>query len=170
MPIRKRTSEDNILAQNNQQFLVRGLPRTLILYEREAFTSTVGVIEKADGTYSPTGRRGPGEVNIKFQFASPEEWNAYREWHEQSIDQGDGNGINPQYKRNATVIFNRLYRGSPGDFNSGRDLPDVKIELIGCFLKEIAIPPGAIDSEEECIVEAVIAWDDIDLNPENTAA
>ena len=169
MPIRKRTSEDNTFLANNQQFLVRGLPRTLIMYKRDAFDSEIGQVEKADGTFSPTGRRKPGEVNVTFQFADPDVWKAYYEWHEQSIDQGDGQGINPQYKRPATIIFERLYKGSPGDFNTGRDLPDRKIEMIGCWLKKLTVPAGDIAAEEECVVEGTICWDDLDLNPQNSA-
>lgn len=167
MAIRKATSEDNVLLENNQEFIVQGLPRSLITYTRDNFTSEIGLVEKADGTYSPTGRRGPGEMTVTFQFADPEVWDAYYSWHEMSIDQGDGNGINPQYKRPATIVYNRLYRGSPGEFGSGRDLPDRKVGLIGCWCRSLQMPGGDIASEEECIVEATIAWDNIDLNPES---
>lgn len=162
--MRKAELQGNILPKAKQLFLVDGFPSSLILdITRDSIESGLGVIELPDQTRVPGGRRRAGEFTKTFQFARPEDLQVYYSWHLLSVDRGD-RGIDPTYKRNATIVFQRLFKGSPGTYNSGSDLPDVKVRLIGCWISKIVIPDydmNADESDGDCTSEVTCQYDDV---------
>lgn len=164
--MRKAELEGNILPKAKQRFLVDGMAGAdIILLTRDVIEVAVGVIELPDQTRVPGGRKRAGEFNITLQFARDRDRNAYIDWHELCVDRGD-RGIDPTYKRNATIIYMRLFQGSPGTFNSGSDVPPVRARLFGCWPSSYSLPDFDINSDEgdgDSNLEITMNFDNVEL-------
>lgn len=164
--MRKAVLEGNITPKAKQRFLVDGMPGAEIIYlTRDPVEMSLGVIELPDQTAVPGGRKRMGEFNITLQFARDNDREAYLEWFNMAVDQGE-DGINPLYKRSATIIYLRLFRGSSGTFNNGSDVPPVRARLYGCWLSRIQLPDYDLNADEgdgDCVLECTLRFDDAEL-------
>ena len=138
--MRKAVLEGNILPKAKQRFLVDGYTGADIIYlTRDVIEMAVGVIELADQTRVPGGRIRSGDFTVTLQFARDKDRETYLDWFENCVDVpgdgsvGGGHGINPTYKRNATIIYYRLFTGSTQGYPSGSDSPPVVARLYGCW-------------------------------------
>ena len=130
---------------------------------------TLGVIELPDQTKVPGGRRRAGEFTKTFQFARDIDRETYYKWFMMSVDKGD-RGIDPTYKRNCTIIMMRLFQGSPGTYNSGSDVPPVRIRLFGCWVSRMTIGDMDINADEgdgDIISEITMQFDDVEMEGNN---
>jgi hypothetical protein len=166
--MQKNTLEKNILPKAKQRFLVSGLPEGQIIHlSRDPISMEFGVINLADQTRVPGGRVRAGEFTVQLQFGRDQDRNAYSEWWEQARDREGDKGINPAYKRDATIIYYRLFRGNAGVFDSGSDLPPVRAKLEGCWCSKLDLPSLDIKAdsgdEGDTILIATIQFDNVNL-------
>lgn len=170
--MKKAALEGNILPKAKQRFYVDGFPGTDILYlTRDVIEMTIGVIELPDQTRVPGGRKRAGEFTLTLQFARNVDRETYVEWFNMCVDDGGARGIDPTYKRNATIIYMRLFNGSPGNYNSGSALPPVQARLFGCFPSSLKLPDYDMNSDEsdgDCTLEVTINFDDVEISQQNT--
>ena len=169
--MRKAVLEGNILPKAKQRFLVDGYTGADIIYlTRDVIEMAVGVIELADQTRVPGGRIRAGDFTVTLQFARNPDREAYLDWFEKCVDYpgtgdiGGGNGISSTYKRNATIIYYRLFKGSNEGYPSGSDSPPVVARLYGCWPSSVKVPDYDInsdDGEADCSLEVTINFDDI---------
>lgn len=168
--MRKAVLEGNIFPKAKQRFLVDGFPDAEILdITRDTIEMSLGVIELPDQTRVPGGRRRSGEFTKTFHFADDETRAVYLRWFSMSQDRGD-RGIDPTYKRNATIIFLRLFQGSPGTYNSGSDAPPLRARLFGCWISRMTIPDYDMNADEgdgTCIAEITMQYDDVDIEEQS---
>jgi hypothetical protein len=164
--MRKATLEGNILPRAKQRFLVEGMPGADIQYiSRDVIPMEIGVIELPDQTRVPGGRRRAGEFTLTLQFGRNQDREAYLAWFNLCIDRGD-RGISPAYKRNARLIYLRLFQGSPGTYNSGSDLPPVEVNVIGCWPSSMQLPDYDMTGDEgdgDTNLECTLNFDDVEL-------
>ena len=75
--------------------------------------------------------------------------------------------LNYRYKRDATLIYLRLFRGSPGNYDAGSDLPPVKARITGCWCSKLELPGLDVGSDNgddgDTILKATINYDDVFL-------
>lgn len=163
--MRKAKLEGNILPKAKQRFLVDGLPETMIHLTRGELPIELGVINLKDQTRVPGGRKRSGEFEVEIQMARDIDRNTYVDWLDASVDQEGDSGIEPTYKRDATIIFLRLYRGSPGARDTGSDLPPVRVRLIGVWCSKLTLPSGDINNDNgddaDSIMKCTLQYDDI---------
>lgn len=146
----------NPYLMQNQQFIVEGLPAVRII-TRDKVKSEIDKIERPDKTIVPSGRINPGTFNVTLDFADNEARAAFINWKNMAID--NGQGVNPQYKKNALIVFGRLYQDSTGTDK------EFKQRLLGCFPLSATIPDSDIDKAEACILEMEISYDDAPMTP-----
>ena len=177
--MRKATLEGNILPKAKQRFLVDGMAGTDIQYlTRDVMEMTIGVIDLPDQTKVPGGRRRAGEFTLTLQFARDSDREAYLKWFDQCLDKGGtvGNstetansiqGIHPDYKRNATIIYLRLYQGKPSFVqHSTSEQTPVTARVFGCWPSSIKVPDYDMNSDEgdgDCTMEVTINYDDVQI-------
>lgn len=177
--MRKATLEGNILPKAKQRFLVDGMAGTDIQYlTRDVMEMTIGVIDLPDQTKVPGGRRRAGEFTLTLQFARNADREAYLKWFDQCLDKGGtvGNstetansiqGIHPDYKRNATIIYLRLYQGKPSFVqHSTSEQTPVTARVFGCWPSSIKVPDYDMNSDEgdgDCTMEVTINYDDVQI-------
>lgn len=163
--MQKNTLEKNILPKAKQRLLVTGLPESIIHLTRDPIPMEVGVINLADQTRVPGGRKRAGDFPVEIQFARNEDRQAYRDWFNMGVDASGDRGINPRYKRDATIIFFRLFRGSPGVMDSGSDLPPVRARLLGVWCSKLELPGLDVKADNgddgDTILKATLNYDDI---------
>lgn len=165
--MRKQKLEQNILPKAKQRFLVQGYPDAEILsISRDVITSEIGVIELPDQTRVPGGRRRAGDFTINVQFGRDEDRELFSNWYNLCMDQesGDNIGVNPAYKRNATLIYLRLFSQDPGEYDSGRNLDPVIVSLTGCWPSSLNFPDYDMTSDEGdgySQLELTINYDDV---------
>lgn len=165
--MKKQKLEQNILPKAKQRFLVQGFPDAEILaISRDVISSEIGVIELPDQTRVPGGRRRAGDFTITVQFGRDEDRELFSSWYNLCMDQesGDRIGINPTYKRNATLIYLRLFSQDPGEYDSGRNLEPVIVSLTGCFPSTLSYPDYDMTSDEGdgySQLELTINFDDV---------
>lgn len=168
--MRKAVLEGNILPKAKQLFLVDGFPSAQIIdVTRDTIEMTLGVIELPDQTKVPGGRRRAGEFTKTFQFARDIDRETYYRWFMMSVDKGDS-GIDPTYKRNCTIIMQRLFQGSPGTYNSGSDVPPVRVKLFGCWISRMTLGDMDINADEgdgDVMSEITCNYDDVELEGSN---
>ena len=83
---------------------------------------------------------------------------------------GGDRGIDPTYKRNCTIIMMRLFQGSPGTYNTGSDVPPVRIRLFGCWVSRMTIGDMDINADEgdgDIISEITMQFDDCEMEGNN---
>lgn len=172
--MRKAVLEGNILPKAKQRFLVDGYTSADIIYlTRDVIEMAVGVIELADQTRVPGGRIRSGDFTVTLQFARDKDRETYLDWFENCVDVpgdgsvGGGHGINPTYKRNATIIYYRLFTGATQGYPSGTNSPPVVARLYGCWPSSIKIPDYDInsdDGEADTNLEVTINFDDVEID------
>lgn len=172
--MRKAVLEGNILPKAKQRFLVDGLSGADLIYiTRDVIEMAVGVIELPDQTRVPGGRVRAGDFTITLQFARNPDREAYLDWFEKCVDFPGGgdtntnNGIDSTYKRNATIIYYRLFKGSAQNYPSGSDLPPVTARVYGCWPSSIKLPDMDINSDDgdaDCTLECTINFDDVEID------
>ena len=151
MPLQKATMSSNPYLMQNQRFVVEGLPSARII-TRDKIKSEIDKIERPDKTIVPSGRLNPGTFNITLDFADNEARSAFINWKNMAIDSGQG--VNPQYKKSATIVFGRLFADSTGTDK------ELKQQILGCFPLSASIPEYDMDKSEACILEMEISYDD----------
>lgn len=179
--MKKQRLEGNILPKAKQRFIVDGFTSTDILYlTRDVIEMTLGVIELPDQTRVPGGRVRAGEFTMTLQFARDIDRNMYITWFEYCVDGGPpsggigintnqiaGNvreevdGINPIYKKNATIIYNRLYKGGAVTKNL------VTARLEGCWPSSLKLPDYDMNGDEsdgDCTLEVTMSFDDVRID------
>jgi len=171
--MKKRALEGNILPKAKQRLLIDGYSATEIIHiTRDVIEMSLGVIELPDQTKVPGGRKRAIEFTTTLQFARNNDREVYLDWFNKCIDSGrDDSGIQPDYKRNATIIYHRLFRGSPGNYNTGSDLPPVRARLYGCWPSSLKLPDGDINADEgdgDCMLEVTLQADDAELESQKS--
>jgi hypothetical protein len=165
--MQKNTLEKNILPKAKQRLLIAGLPEGIIHLTRDPIPMEIGVINLADQTRVPGGRKRAGEFPVEIQFGRNEDRNSYLDWFNMGVDQIGDRGIDPKYKRDATLIYFRLFRGSPGQFDSGSDLPPVRARLLGCWPSKMELPGLDVKADNgddgDTILKVTINYDDVIL-------
>ena len=174
MVIRKAILEQNTALKSKQRFLVDGLVSAdIVLLSRDPLEMSIGVIELPDQTRVPGGVRRAGEFGLTLQFGRNSDREVFRRWHMMCVDQGE-RGIDPTYKRSGTIVYYRVFQGSPGTFNSGSDLPPIRARLFGLWPQTINLPDMDLTADEgedgSCVMEVTMSFDDADLVPQETAA
>lgn len=166
MPMQKATLEGNILPKAKQKFLVDGFTDADIIYiSRDVIQHTVGVIELPDQTRVPGGRRRAGEFTTTLQFARDTDRETFVKWSEMCIDRGE-RGVDPTYKRNATIIYERLFQGSPDTYNTGSNVPPVRARIYGVWPSQFTLPDHDINADEgdgDCMLEITLNYDDVEV-------
>lgn len=165
--MQKRTLEGNILPRSKQRLLINGLPEGIIHLTRDPIPMEVGVINLADQTRVPGGRIRSGDFAVEIQLARNEDRVAYRDWFLMCKDVPGDKGVDPKYKRDATLIFLRLFRGSPGTYDSGSDLPPVRARLFGVWPSKLELPQLDVKADNgedaDSILKITLNYDDVML-------
>ena len=165
--MQKATLQGNILPKAKQRIIFNGLPEGIIHLTRDPIPMEIGVINLADQTRVPGGRKRAGDFPVEVQFGRDEDRRAYIDWFNACVDREGDRGIDPKYKRDGVLIFYRLFRGSPGTFDSGSDLPPVKARILRCWPSKLEIPALDIKAdngdEGDTILKITINYDDVIL-------
>ena len=156
--MRKQVLEKNILPTAKQRFVVQGLAAAdLVLISRDPIDRKLGVIALPDQTRVPGGRTRAGDFKVKLQFARDSDRNAFVSWHDLCVDDGTERGIDPNYKKDATMTYLRLYAGKPA----------VTVALTGCWPCSVNLPNYEMDGDDgangDCVLELTINFDDVEL-------
>lgn len=172
MVMRKSILEQNTVLKAKQRFLVDGMVGTdIILLTRDPLEITVGVIELPDQTRVPGGVRRAGEFGITLQFGRNPDREAFLRWHNMCVDKGE-RGIDPTYKRAGTIIYYRVFQGSPGTYDSGTDLPPVRARLFGLWPQSYNLPDMDLSADEgedaSCVMEITMSFDDAELESQQS--
>ncbi len=157
--MRKRVLEQNILPTAKQRIVVQGLAAAdILLISRDPIDMKLGVIALPDQTRVPGGRRRAGDFKVTMQFAHDPDRNAFNEWFKQCVDDGTPNGINANYKKDATMTYLRLY-------SAGKQA--VTVSLSGCWLSSTKLPNYEMDGDDgtngDAKLEATVNFDDVEL-------
>jgi hypothetical protein len=165
--VRKNVLEQNITPKAKQRLIIRDLPTTIIHLTRDPIEMGVGVIELPDQTRVPGGRVRSGEFPVSLQFARDIDRNAYYQWFLMCKDSGGPRGISPGYKKDGTIIFYRLFQGTPGNSNAGSNAPPVRANLLGLWPSQMTIPDADIGADEgedgDLTLEVTLQYDDVEL-------
>ena len=163
--MRKATLPKNPLPVSKERMFVQDLPDSNGITQRDEIELAFATSTRPDATVVPIGRINPGTFNVTLDFADDRTRSAYIKWHGMckdraassgQIDTPDGQvvGIDPNYKKQVTLIFHRLYKSS-----GGLDQP-VKIILVGCFPVSMTIPAYDVTSEDMAMLTLSISFDD----------
>lgn len=156
----KQVLEGNVLRKSQGEILIEGLESAGIIHITFGdLTSEQESIELPDGTLVPTGIEKPGEFEVEIQLAHQESLNAYMVWAMQARDRSS-NGVDPQYKRNATITYHRLFQGG-GSTVAGRALPNERNRITGVWVKSFTLPGGEMDSTEDNRMSLTLCYDAI---------
>lgn len=158
----KSVMEGNIFHSNNQRLNITGIPEGMQIVQRDAISIEQDVVELQDKRKVPSGRNNPGEFNAQLQLASDVTRNSMLAWYSLCLDPGQG--ISPNYKRQATLSYERLFSGSPGsDYEgSGNNLQRFQLKIIGLWCKSIEFPEFTMDGTEHSLMSVGFCFDDID--------
>ena len=156
--MRKRVLEQNILPTAKQRIVVQGLAAAdILLISRDPIDMKLGIISLPDQTRVPGGRRRAGDFKVTMQFAHDPDRNAFNEWFKQCVDAGTPAGIDPNYKKDATLTYLRLYSGKQA----------VTVSLFGCWLSSANLPNYGMDDDDgangDTKLEMTINFDDLEL-------
>jgi hypothetical protein len=159
--MRKAVLSPNPFPQAKQRFLVDGLPESSHVTTRDTIEIAIETADRPDGTKVPIGRTNPGEFKISIDLADDNVRRGYEGWADGCIDQGSrytysdsGLGISEDYKRNATIIYYRLYQ------SRNPDMQPLKYRLIGCFITSRTLPDYQMDGKDMAMYEFNISYDD----------
>ncbi len=156
--MRKRVLEQNILPTAKQRIVVQGLAAAdILLISRDPIDMKLGVIALPDQTRVPGGRRRAGDFKVTMQFADDSDRNAFNEWFKQCVDDGTPNGIDANYKKDATMTYLRLYSGKQA----------VTVSLFGCWPSSANLPNYGMDDDDgangDTKLEVTVNFDDVEL-------
>lgn len=178
--MRKATLSPNPVPQNKQRFIVQDLPECNRIITRDAITIEIGSAERPDKTVVPIGRVNSGDFGITLDFADDKARSAYLGWFEMCIDRGTSlratnamtrdlvnptggdvssrgyaaiEGINPKYKKLASIVYHRLHKESP----------PIVLKLIGVWPKSCEAPDFDMDGEDLCTLSMTLSFDDAEL-------
>ena len=155
--MRKRVLEQNILPTAKQRIVVQGLAAAdILLISRDPIDMKLGVIALPDQTRVPGGRRRAGDFKVTLQFAHDPDRNAFNDWFKQCVDAGTPAGIDPNYKKDATLTYLRLYSGKQA----------VTVSLFGCWLSSANLPNYGMDDDDganDTRLEVTVNFDDVEL-------
>jgi hypothetical protein len=179
--MRKATLSPNPIPQNKQRFIVEGLKECNRVITRDNITLELAAADRPDKTSVPIGRIANGDFGITLDFADDLARRDYLKWFEMCVDKGSSmrqtgaatrdltgsviadakaktydsvEGINKDYKKLASVIYHRLYKG--------KEQPIV-LKLIGCWPKSIEAPDFDMDGEDLCTLSMTISFDDAEI-------
>lgn len=178
--MRKATLSPNPIPQNKQRFIVEDLPEANRIITRDNITIELGSAERPDKTVVPIGRINSGEFNVTLDFADDKARRDYVRWFEMCVDRGTSlrqagaatrdltgqggdvrsrtygavEGINPKYKKLASIIYHRLYKA---------DEQPIVLKLVGVWPKSIEAPDFDMDGEELCTLSMSLSFDDAEL-------
>jgi len=159
--MRKAVLSANPFPQAKQRFLVDGLRESSHVTTRDTIEIAIETADRPDGTKVPIGRTNPGEFKITIDLAEDAVRRDYEGWADSCIDQGSrysysdsGVGISPDYKRNATIIYYRLYKSDRAE------MQPLKYRLIGCFVTSRTLPDYQMDGKDMAMYEFNLAYDD----------
>jgi hypothetical protein len=183
--MQKATLSPNPLPQNKQRFLVQDLPECRRVITRDTIAIELSSAERPDKTVVPIGRVNSGEFNITLDFGDDLGRGDYLKWFNMCIDKGTKErssgansrdlsedvtnssvtyagvaGIDPGYKKLATLIYHRLYN---------EDNPII-VKLIGCWPSSLTLPDFDMDGEEMLTLEMTISYDDVQIIQKSAAA
>lgn len=166
--MKKSTLPRNPHLLQNQQFIVEGLSNADRIVTRDEITVEIDTIDRPDKTVVPSGRINPGTLNITLDFADTQARAEYISWFNLCKDTGQSNGvlglgasaggIDPNYKKSATIVYYRLYQD-----NTGTDKV-YQTQLIGCFPKNYKLPAYDMDKAETAMLSLEIQYDDVQTN------
>lgn len=173
MPLRKAVLEGNDTLKANQRFLVDGLVASNILYlTRDPLEISIGVVELPDQTRIPGGRKRAGEFGLTLQFARDQDREEYNRWFEACTDFEEF-GVHPEYKRDATIIYYRLFQGRPNRADTGTEARPVQARVYGVWVSQLNFPDYDMNADEgdgSCILEVTMQFDSAELlTPDNTS-
>lgn len=172
--MRRSVLNQNAILKGKYRFVVAGLDEANQVISVGDIESEVSAVEREDKTKVSAGRTGGGETDVVLDFASDEARNAYINWHKQCIDRAGSTsdddlsiksdtingvirGVDPNYKRDAVLIYHRLY-----DSGSNLEKP-VKISLIGCWARKISATGVEMNSEDAAQLTITICYDDVEF-------
>jgi hypothetical protein len=176
--MRKATLSPNPIPQNKQRFIVEGLPECDRIITRDAINLEIATADRPDKTKVPIGRVNPGDFGITLDFADDKARNEYLGWFEMCIDRGSAlratnartreligaggdvasrtyggvPGIDPKYKKLASIIYQRLYIQEP----------PIVCKLIGVFPSSCEFPDYDMDGEDLCTLSMTLSYDDVE--------
>jgi hypothetical protein len=159
--MRKAVLSVNPFPQAKQRFLVDGLDESTHVVTRDTIEIAIETADRPDGTKIPIGRTNPGEFKISIDLAEDGVRRQYEQWADSCIDQGSrygygdtGLGISPDYKKNATIIYHRLFA------SNDPDMQPLSYRLIGCFITSRTLPDYQMDGKDLSMYEFNICYDD----------
>ena len=156
----KSVLEGNIFRKSQVELLIDGLETAGIITTSIAdITGEMDVITLPDNTQVPTGIDKPGEFEVEIQLAHRESLNALLTWAYQARDRST-NGVSPEYKRNGTIIYHRLFSGG-GQTAAGRALANERFRVTGLWVKSYNAPGGEMDSTEDAVMQLTLCYDSI---------
>ena len=156
----KQVLEGNVLRKSQGELLIDGLETAGIIHITFGdIASEMDVIELPDRTKVPTGIGNAGEFDVEIQLAHRESLNAYISWAMMGRDRST-DGLNPQYKRNGTIIYHRLFQGG-GETAAGRALPNERVRLFGMFVQNYTLPGMEMDSTDDNRLALTLSYDDV---------
>lgn len=158
--MKKATLSPNPVLQAKQRLIIDRLPESDRVITRDTIAMEIGSVDRPDKTKVPIGRVNPGEFNVTLDFADDAARDAYYNWFLECIDnggRGDTPGINPTYKRNAVIKYDRLYR------TTERSGQPISLRLIGCFPTSCTMPDFDMNGEDTSNLEMTISYDDVRL-------
>ncbi|MBW4514550.1 MAG: hypothetical protein KME11_04935 [Timaviella obliquedivisa GSE-PSE-MK23-08B] len=160
--MQKGTLEHNILPKAKQRMVVAGLPEatltgSLLPLTRDAISMEIGVINLADQSRVPGGRVRAGDYALECQFARATDRDTYITWFNQCKDGAKNDGVDPDYKRNVTIHYERLHEGTGTN--------EIKLMLKGCFPSKIEFPAYDMNAdngdEGDTKLKITVNYDDI---------
>jgi hypothetical protein len=159
--MRKAVLSNNPFPQAKQRFLVDNLPESARVVTRDTIEIAIETADRPDGTKVPIGRTNPGEFKISIDLADDLVREGFENWADACIDKGSryswgnsGEGISKDYKRDATLIYYRLFKSTDGDQQP------LKYRLIGCFVTSRTLPDYQMDGKDMSMYEFNISYDD----------
>lgn len=172
--MRRSVLNQNAILKGKYRFIVAGLDEANKVISVGDIESEVSAVEREDKTKVTGGRTGGGETDVVLDFASDEARNAYVAWHKQCIDRAGGSsddglsiqsdeingsviGVHPNYKRDAMVIYHRLYKS-----DNNLEKP-VKIRLLGCWARKVSASGVEMNSEDAAQLTVTICYDDVEF-------
>ena len=167
--MQKGTLQSNILKKAKQRFIVSGLPAVTVLTRATLFDE-IGIITLPDGTHVAGMDNSGGDFTVTLQFGDDIARNTYLLWFEQAIDKQGREGISPDYKRDAEIVFLRSHRRRNRLGRSLSDAPaanQVIAHISGVWCQKYVIPDADIDAADGdgfSIMECTLSYDDIDLD------
>lgn len=158
----KGVLEGNIFHSNNQRLIITGIPESIQIVQRDEISIEQDMIELQDKRNVPSGRNNPGEFNAQLQLASDITRDSMAAWYSLCLDRGQG--ISPNYKRQATLTYNRLFNGSPGSdyVGAGSNAAPFQLRIIGLWCRTMSFPEFTMESAEHSLLTVGFSYDDVE--------